>query len=340
MADEQFQAKYKTAAEIRSGGAIGNLQDGPVVSIHGVDTRLVAWPGTGYQTEAVHVLTMHPGQETGAYTYDVSEEAMLCLAGRGEVQLHGEWRELRPGDIAYIPEGVAHAVRNPSTTDDLIVVTQITPAQFDLYEAGGFYNRALGTLNLTAIFKATLNAHRGELPPSEMAYHDHEPEVRAQNLPKERVRREGALFNAYLGQDFQALGVPGRLVLWPAAGTRQAGFNYGFAPARATDALHIHPISDECLVVWEGVCEGYTAAGYAGGTWAQLETYDAILAPCGVLHGHRSGDTPSVMGGFASPPQPDLLFDSGAWKDGVFSQGSYVRLDPAETEGIAGLRAS
>lgn len=339
MAHERFQAKYKTADEIRSSGAIGNLQDGIELETHGISTRLIAWPGVGYQTEAVHVLTLHPGDESTPYTYDVSEEAMLCLAGRGEVLLHGQWRTIHAGDLAYIPEGVAHAVRNPSSaSDDLIIVTQITPPQFDLYEAAGFYNRAQGTLNRSAIFKATLNAKRRELPTSEMAYHDDQPEVRAQNLPKERVRREGALFNAYMGNDFQALGIPGRLILWPPSGTRQAGFNYGFAPAFATDALHIHPISDECLIVWEGACQGYTAPGYSGGEWADLETYDAILAPCGVLHGHRSYDTPSVMGGFASPPQPDLLFDSGYWQDGVYAQGDFVRLETSQTDGIDELR--
>lgn len=339
MAHEKYQAKYKTAEQIRAGGAIGNLQDGIVIDTHGVSTRLIAWPGCGYQTEAVHVLTLHPGDESSSYAYDVSEEAMMCVAGRGEVYLRGDWRTIQPGDIAYFPEGTPHAVRNTSgSKDDLIVASQITPAPFDLYEAGGYYNRREGTLNMSAIFKATLNADRGELPPSEMAFHDDDPEHRAQNLTKEQVRREGAMFNAYMGNDFQALGIPGRLILWPAAGTRQAGFNYGFAPAFASDALHIHPISDECLIVWEGVCQGYTADGYNGSEWIDLETYDAILAPCGVLHGHRSYDTPSVMGGFASPPQPDLLFDSGYWKDGVFSQGDFVKLETSQTEGIDELR--
>jgi uncharacterized cupin superfamily protein len=339
MAQEQYQAKYRTLDQIRAGGAIGNLQDGLTIDTHGISTRLIAWPGVGYQTEAVHVLTLHPGDESTNYAYTLAEEAMLCLAGAGEVHLRGEWRRLDPGDIAYFPEGIAHAVRNPSTNSDvLFVVTQITPPQFDLYEPDGYYNRAEGTLNRTAIFKATLNAHRNEIPTSEMAYHDGDADCRAEKLPMSAVRKDGALFNVYTGTPFTNLGIPARLVLWPGAGTRTAGFNFALAPAGATDAMHVHPVSDECLVLWEGECEGYTADGYRGASFAALDTYDVILAPCGVLHGHRSAETPSVLGGFASPPQLDLLIGGGFYEDGVFSQGSYERLDPGAVPGLDALR--
>lgn len=338
MAPESLLAKHRTARQIRQEGAVGNLQEGILLDLQGVRTRLVAWPGNGFQTEAVHVLTLPPGRESSSYAYDLSEEAMLCLAGRGEVFLHGAWRSLQPGDVAYFPEGLPHALRNAGTTD-LVVVSQIAPAQLDLYEAAGFYNRGQGTMNWDAIFKATLNAPRGELPPSEMEYRDSEPEVRAEKLGRARVRAEGALFNVFLGNDFRALGLPGRLILWPPSGPRMVGFNYVFAPAGETDVIHAHPISDECLVVWEGTCQGYLAAGYSGGRWTDLETYDVLLAPCGVLHGHRSGARPCVMGGFASPPQPDLHFDSGYWKDGVYRQGDFVRLAPGSVPGIEELRS-
>ena len=339
MAAEQHQARYRTAAQIRHAGAVGNLGDGIELDVGGIATRLIAWPGNGFQTEAVHVLTVRPGQESDARTYDASEVALLCLAGEGEVVLHGAWRTIRPGDVAYVPEGVAHAVRCPGgASEDLLLVAQITPPQLDLYEPAGLYDRARGTWNDASIFKATVNAPRRELPPSEMAYHDHEPEVRVQHLPRARVRREGALFNVYAGGVFEALGLPGRYVLWPPAGTRQAGFNYVLAPAGESDVLHVHPVSDECLVVWEGRCQGVLAPGWSGGEWIDLDTYDVLLAPCGVLHGHRSGEAPSVMGGFASPPQPDLLLTSGHLRDGRFDQGEVVRLDPGEVAGVAALR--
>jgi uncharacterized cupin superfamily protein len=339
VATEQYQARFKTLDQVRAGGAIGNLQDGVTIETHGLSTRLIAWPGNGFQTESVHVLTVPTGTESASYAYTMAEEAMLCLAGRGEVFLRGAWRGLQPGDVAYFPEGVAHAVRNPAANgDDLVVVTQITPPQFDLYETAGFYNRAQGTLNRSAIFKATLNAPRGEIPPSEMAFHDDHGEVRVQHLTAPDVRQQGALFNVYLGTPFANLGLPAQLVLWPGAGTRTAGFNYALAPAHATDNMHIHPVSDECLILWEGVCEGYTASGYQGSEFIALDTYDVILAPCGVLHGHRSTDAPSVLGGFASPPQLDLLLDSGFYSDGVFSQATFQQLDTTAVPGLDDLR--
>ncbi len=340
MAAEPYQAKYKTRAQVRAGGAIGNLQDGAVIEAQGLSTRLVAWPGNSFQTEAVHVLTVPPGTESKPYAYTMAEEAMLCLVGAGEVYLRGAWRVLQAGDVAYFPEGVAHAVRNPAAnSNDLVIVTQITPPQFDLYEAAGFYDRSQGTLNLTTIFKATLNAHRGEIPTSEMALHRDGHDVRVENLVAADVRASGALFNVYLGTPFANLGLPAHLVLWPGAGTCTAGFNYALAPAHATDNMHAHPVSDECLILWEGMCEGYTADGYSGSEFIALDTYDVILAPCGVLHGHRSVDTPSVLGGFASPPQLDLLLDSGFYTDGMFSQATFEQLNTAAVGGLDLLRA-
>jgi quercetin dioxygenase-like cupin family protein len=350
MADEPFQAKFKTLEQIRAGGAIGNLQEGIVIDTHGVTARLIAWPGVGFQTEAVHVLTLRPGDESAFYAYTLAEEAMLCLSGQGEAHLRGAWRPVSPGDIAYFPEGVPHALRNPSAnSEDLFVITQITPPQFDLYEPPGYYNRAEGTLNRSAIYRATINAPKGQVPTSSMAYRDDQPEVRWQSLSLSEIRTGGGLFNVYSGTPFPGLGIPANLVLWPGSGTRMAGFNYALAPAGAADAMHVHPVSDECLIVWEGICEGYTADGYTDtgspdfwnsrqSSFVALDTYDVILAPCGVLHGHRSTATPSVLGGFASPPQLDLLIGNPYYDHGVFTKAGSQRLDTDAVPGLGDLR--
>jgi gentisate 1,2-dioxygenase len=57
-----FRAWHRTAAQIRSEGALGSLRQGIEVEIHGVRTRIIAWPGNGFQTESIHVLTLSPGQ--------------------------------------------------------------------------------------------------------------------------------------------------------------------------------------------------------------------------------------------------------------------------------------
>ena len=135
-------------------GAIGNLNDGIEITAQGVRTRLTAWPGNGFQTESVHLLTLAPGEETTLYEYDMSDEAMVCFKGQGEVYLRGEWVQIEPGDIAYFPERIPHAVRNPAgKSRDFVLVNQVCPPQFDLYEPG-YYNRAHGEMKFDAIGKA------------------------------------------------------------------------------------------------------------------------------------------------------------------------------------------
>jgi len=84
MADPKHQAKYYTYSQIHAHGAIGNLNEGVVIQTHGLHTRLIAWPGNGFQTESVHVLTLKPGEESASYAYTIAEEVMICAAGRGE----------------------------------------------------------------------------------------------------------------------------------------------------------------------------------------------------------------------------------------------------------------
>jgi mannose-6-phosphate isomerase-like protein (cupin superfamily) len=159
MVDEKWSARFRTHDEIRSHGAIGNLNDGIEITTHGVRTRLIAWPGNGFQTESVHVLTLAPGEESARYEYDISDEAMVCFKGQGEVYMSGEWVQIEPGDIAYFPERVPRALRNPrGNSRDLVLVNQVCPPRFDLYEAAGYYDRAHGKMKFEAIEKAKKDA--------------------------------------------------------------------------------------------------------------------------------------------------------------------------------------
>ena len=67
MVDEKWSARFRTRDQVRSHGAIGNLDDGVEIMTHGVRTRLIAWPGNGFQTESVHVMTLAPGEESALY---------------------------------------------------------------------------------------------------------------------------------------------------------------------------------------------------------------------------------------------------------------------------------
>lgn len=323
MTPDDYRARYRTAQQIREGGALGNIFDGPTITAHGLTTLLLAWPGTGFQTEAVHLSIVEPGQDSDDYTYDLAEEAVLCRHGEVEVLLGDNWVTLRPGDLAYFPAGVAHAIRNRGK-GDAYLVNQICPPQFDLYIDAGLYNPTWGDMDSEAIRKAKLNAEPldvGQL--DEMQYRDDQPQYRAQNLTPQEIARGGALFNVLEGAAFTGIGLPMRLVLWPATGTRLVGFNYAYCGTGVEDTMHTHPVSDEFLVMWSG--EGQLYIGDIG--WVDAGPGDVALAPCGVMHGHRSTAErgPSMMGGFASPPQLDLMIPTDYYHDGV-----YERPQPSE----------
>jgi quercetin dioxygenase-like cupin family protein len=318
---DALRVRYRSAEQIRAGGALGNLGEGVEITTHGIATRLVAWPGTGFQTEAVHVLTIAPGQESDRYRYDLAEEALLCHSGTGEVWLREQWVALRPGDVAYVPEGVERAVRNaPANLDPLILVSQITPPQFDLYTDAGLYNEAFGVINENAVAKAAINARSVDLPDPALAFHDDQPAVRSWVLERADVRRGGALFNVFMGAPFTGIGVPMRLILWPGAGSRTAGFNLAAPESGTADELHTHPVSDECLAMWRGDGEFFI-----GETWLPAKANDVALAPCGVAHGHRSEGV-TLFGGFASPPQLDLVMPTGYYAAGAFTTTTATRL--------------
>jgi gentisate 1,2-dioxygenase len=330
MTKEELRARYRSAGRIRREGAIGNLFEGPSIAAHGLDTRLLAWPGTGYQTEAVHVTTIKPGQQSDRYTYGLAEEAVLCRYGSAEIWLRGQWATLKPGDIAYLPEGVERQLRNPAgNTADAILVHQICPPQFDLYVDRGFYNAQAGVMNFDAIERAKINAEPAvSPPPQEMTFNDDQPALRAWNLRPADVKTRGALFNVRQGAAFSGIGLPMRLVLWPGAGTRLVGFNYAYCGTGVQDAIHSHPVSDEFLVMWSGA--GQFFIGGIG--WVDAAENDVILAPCGVVHGHRSTGKlgPSWMGGFASPPQMDLVIPTPYYKNGLYACPPTSMLTDAE----------
>ncbi|HEY4279095.1 MAG TPA: cupin domain-containing protein [Conexibacter sp.] len=319
--------RNRTHDEIRRHGGLGNLNEGIAVEIHGLSTRLIAWPGNGFQTQSVHVVTHRPGEQSDRFTYPIGEEAAICLQGRGEVWLHDRWVAVGPGDLAFWPPGVEHATRNAQDSErDFVLVTQLTPPPFDLYEPAGFYDRTAGSMRFEVVERARRTALPGRLATaSELRLSHAEPEARAWNLGLEEIRQRGALFNIFRGAEFAARGVDELLVLWPGYGSRSATFHVSVIDPLRPIRRHTHPVSDECLIFFDGDHAGIELEGRI----VRLQPNDVLLAPCGVEHG--GGRTEQLgriwVGAFASPPQVDLLMLSGHYDGAALATPPWVELD-------------
>ena len=328
---DAFRARNRSAAQVRAEGAIGNLFDGIESTVHGLRTRILAWPGNGYQTESVHLVTIGAGEEGERYAYDLAEQAFLCRHGEAEVWLRDQWVTVRPGDIAYIPAGVPTQIRaRADRRDDTLIVAQTCPPQLDAYADTGAYDAQTGIFDEDAAQQLATSAAPGHPPDpiDEMTHRTDQPEVRSWNLAAGDVAALGALFNVLEGSAFTGIGLPMRLVLWPGAGSRLTGFNYAYCGVGVADRSHRHPVADEFLVMWSGSGELYVE----GVGWVDADAHDIAMAPAGVMHGHRSTDQrgPSMMGGFASPPQLDLLIPTEYYDDGQFTHPAATELTPDE----------
>jgi gentisate 1,2-dioxygenase len=326
MVEDAYKAINRTCEQIRQHGAIGNFAEGIEIRIHDVRTRLIAWPGNGFQTESVHVLTMAPGDETPLHRYQMSEESLLCLKGQGEVFIRGRWLAIQAGDIAYFPDNALHGVRNPrANAVDCVLISAISPPSFDLYEADGFYLRSKQAIDVDAAERARRQIIPADLSSdNEMRYSDANPEVRAWNLSLEEIQREGALFSFYSGASFHGLGGEMRLILWPGYGATKTGFHSAFATGKLDSNAHRHPVSDEVLISFVG-----RGQFYSDDRWHLLGPNESTMAPCGVMHGAipstEVSDPFNGLGGFAAPPQLDVyLLVDGLFKDGTFASPEFA----------------
>jgi quercetin dioxygenase-like cupin family protein len=331
LAPAPYRARNRTREQIKQTGAVGNVNDGIEIETHGLRTRLLAWPGNGLERGSIHLLTLAPGDTGAMHQYDQAEQGMICIKGTGEVFVRGQWVDIVAGDVVYVPEGVEHAVRNPSTNHrDFVLLTQLTPPQFDLYEPAGLYDRATQTLQYDAIDAAVATATYGTIAPdNELQFSDRHPALRAWNLRRDEVRRGGALFNYFMGASFAGIGVPMRFILWPGHGTRTAEMHAGLIPADGAADTHTHPSADDCIFVWEG-----STACYIGGDWVPIGPLEAALAPCGVQHGGRgnaASGKPALVNGFGAPAQLDLHMKTDYYHDGIYTTPPFERLElPAQ----------
>jgi quercetin dioxygenase-like cupin family protein len=322
-----FRPGAMSIDRIRAVGTIPNLNQGIEIDIHNVSTRLIAWPGQGMVEGAIHLLTLEPGDKTGTYTYQVSEESLECIQGKGEVFLHGEWVTIEPGDVAYFPENVPHAIRNRGKSGDFVLIASITPPQLDLYEPSGLFDDASGTFSEAKIDQLEASSKPGNLTAlTDLKYRNTHPKMRAWNLDNATIRKKGALFNIFYGARFEGIGVPMVIVLFPGFGTRNAGLHTGILPKGKGADAHTHPMSDDCIIYLQG-----KGNATIDGKSVDLSAFDAVAAPVLVPHG-AGGPPPerSVMSGYGAPPQQELYERQGYVKDGKFIRPKFERLEDIE----------
>lgn len=324
---------YRPAAmsidTIRRIGTIPNLNHGIEIRINKVRTRLIAWPGQGMVNGAIHLITLSPGEATPLYAYPVSEEALECIKGKGEVYYPHlkKWVSIEPGDVAYFPEGVKHGIRNRNKSGDFVLVSQITPPQLDLYEESKLFSHDTGKFDQTRIDELEASSPAGNLTAiTEVKYHDTHPELRAWNRSNEKIRREGALFNIFRGAPFTGIGVPMLIVLFPGYGTRNAGLHTGVLPKGAGAHAHTHPISDDCVIYLQG-----KASVEMEGKSVPVGALDVIAAPILVPHGAGSpAPERALLSGYGAPPQQELYERQGYLRGDVYIRPKFEMLEDVE----------
>lgn len=127
---------------------------------------------------------------------------------------------------------------------------------------------------------------------------------------KERVRKEGGVFNIHEGFTYDTYTVDGikmddfHLVLTPRVGSHNVGITSGIHYPGMEFAPHIHPLSEELVFCHDGEGEFFL-----NDKWIPAKKGDLFYAPPGVPHGTRKlagTEGTFVTIGVATPPQLDL----------------------------------
>jgi len=314
--NDPARAHNRTVQEIRARGAVFNINHGiEIEEGKNCVTRLIGWPGNGTRMVSFHLLTHRLNGEYAMESHPISEESIICIRGRGEVNLGRGWVEVEAGNAIYVPAGLTHATRNaPGSAEDFVLLSYHCPPAMEYYEKIGLFKD--GDYNHLAIDQAMLVAEPGNVP-SEcvMKANDLGGDERGEFKGAGEVSRTGGVFNIFRGAMFTGYGSPMRFLLWPGSGTRLIGQHVAFHDPGTAFKPHIHPISEDAILAIDGLGQGYLES-----RWIDVVPGDIIYAPAGVKHGtgNKSRDKVFIASGCASPPQFELYEKAGYLKDGKF----------------------
>ena len=312
------RAQYRTREEIRTRGAIFNINEGiDIDNGQGCITRLIGWPGVGTRMVAFHLLIHKPGGSFAMESHPISEECITCIRGKGEVNLGNGWEKVEAGNVIFVPIGCSHATRcDPSSKEDFVGLSYTCPPLLEYYQEIGLM--ANGEFDTTKIDLLLLNARRDSIPkqcvmmPNELGGAD-----RAEVKGYAEVARSGGIFNIYRGAPFGAYGGAMKFIVWPGVGAKHCGLHNACHQPGVAFKPHVHPIAEDAVMFWDG--EGMA---YLESRWIECSEGDILYAPAQVRHGTacREGQRgPMNSSGCASPPQFDLYQLAGYLKDGRFT---------------------
>lgn len=131
-------------------------------------------------------------------------------------------------------------------------------------------------------------------------------------------------------------GLDVKFFLSPKIGSRNVGITSGIHGPGEGFEPHVHPLSEELLIVLEGSGEVFL-----DDKWIPVSKGDIVYAPEGVPHGTRNNSKTNedlIMIGIGIPPQLDLYLRSGYYKmeDFQLPFGRSRLDDPPATEGEDG----
>ena len=72
-------------------------------------------PHDGAPNYALRMIEVAPGGHTPDHTHPYEHENFV-VEGKGRVLMHGEWHDLAPGDVVFVPPGEVHQYANAGDT--------------------------------------------------------------------------------------------------------------------------------------------------------------------------------------------------------------------------------
>jgi gentisate 1,2-dioxygenase len=319
--DDPARAGNRTRQEVATRGAIFNINEGIEIDEgNRCVTRLIGWPGNGTRMVSFHLLTHKPEGAFEQHQHPASEESMICIRGKGEINLGKGWVQVEAGCEVIVPRGCEHSTRNaPGSQEDFLILSYNCPPPMEYYQRIGLF--ANGNFDWGAIDVAMLKTQVGSVPKEcVMKRNNLGGEERGEIKGRAEVARSGGVFNAFRGAPFTANGGYMLFVLWPGVGA-MVGQHTAFHEAGKAFIPHVHPISEDAIFIFDG-----QGTGYLESRWVDVSEGDIVYAPAGVRHGTgcRSGETKTMIcTGCAFPPQFDLYERAGYLKEGKFVSFSF-----------------